>query len=150
MPGDRLRRDAFVAAPMTAGGMGRPHEEIVAIIQAWSTNGRIISMPGMTAKSPPDLNAIETAACFVLVYPRKVASSALVEIGYAIACGKPSLILVHSIEDLPYFFRDVSESGFQGGSQGQVPPIRIVAFDTPEEAIEAGELFFGELGSAGG
>lgn len=56
-----------------------------------------------------DLSAIRDADIFILVYPVKVLSSVLVEAGYAMALGKPLLLLVRKQEDLPYLLSEAEK-----------------------------------------
>jgi hypothetical protein len=49
-----------------------------------------------------DFNAISSCTHFVLVYPRPLATSALMELGYAMAMDIPCLIYANSIDELPY------------------------------------------------
>lgn len=49
-----------------------------------------------------DLNNLKTADYFILFYPIKVATSALTELGYALALEKKILIITPNIQTLPY------------------------------------------------
>lgn len=49
-----------------------------------------------------DLEGIEQSDIFILIYPQKVASSALVELGYALALNKLIYIYANQERDLPY------------------------------------------------
>lgn len=49
-----------------------------------------------------DLNAIENATHFILFYPYKTSTSALIELGYALALRKKILIAVPDLKELPY------------------------------------------------
>lgn len=49
-----------------------------------------------------DFNNILNSEYFVLLYPQRVVSSALIELGYALAEGKKILIISSSKEALPY------------------------------------------------
>jgi len=52
-----------------------------------------------------DFEAIEESTFFVLIYPAKLASGALVEAGYALALKKPCVYFVKDIDDLPYMLQ---------------------------------------------
>jgi hypothetical protein len=54
-----------------------------------------------------DLKALEQCRCFVLVYPAKLASSALFEAGYALALKRPSHYFVRDRDDLPFLLREL-------------------------------------------
>lgn len=49
-----------------------------------------------------DLSALRESTHFILFYPKKVPSSALVELGYALAEKKKLLLIVNTRKDLPY------------------------------------------------
>jgi hypothetical protein len=51
---------------------------------------------------PDDLQELKNASRFIMVYPEKVISSCLVEAGWALAEGKPSVFLYKDINDLPF------------------------------------------------
>ncbi len=48
-----------------------------------------------------DFRDIKEADCFMLLHPRRMQTSSFIELGYAYAMKKPSLIIAHP-EDLPY------------------------------------------------
>lgn len=49
-----------------------------------------------------DLQAIDKASNFILFYPRRVPSSALIELGYALAKEKNILVITNDLCSLPY------------------------------------------------
>lgn len=53
-----------------------------------------------------DLNRINKSKNFLLIYPEKLHSSCLVEAGYALALGIPSLYIVSDLTHLPYMLQD--------------------------------------------
>jgi TIR domain-containing protein len=63
-----------------------------------------------------DLLALERSRSFVLIYPQKLASSALFEAGYALALKRPSHYFVRDREDLPFLLRELP---------GSVPMVHI-------------------------
>ncbi|MEQ1765963.1 MAG: hypothetical protein ABL859_00920, partial [Methylotenera sp.] len=52
-----------------------------------------------------DFLAIDNCSAFILLYPRPVPSSALVELGYAIALNKPILIVAPSKSTVPFIVK---------------------------------------------
>ncbi|WP_018983683.1 hypothetical protein [Salinimonas chungwhensis] len=52
-----------------------------------------------------DLKKITNCSGFLLFYPKKVASSALIELGYAVALKKPILIIASDANDIPFMAR---------------------------------------------
>ncbi|MCR4682745.1 MAG: hypothetical protein K5647_05360 [Clostridiales bacterium] len=55
-----------------------------------------------------DLDAIKNCDCFVLHYPEKIPTSALIELGFAIALEKIIIIITPKISMLPYLAQGVS------------------------------------------
>lgn len=56
-----------------------------------------------------DLNALQDSTHFILFYPYRVISSALIELGYALADNKKILIIVSQKKDLPYMAQGLGE-----------------------------------------
>lgn len=54
-----------------------------------------------------DFHAIDGSRYFLLIYPERLASSVLVEAGYAIAKEKPSVFFVRNRQDLPYLLKNL-------------------------------------------
>lgn len=54
-----------------------------------------------------DMAALNCASAFIFLYPVKVLTSALVEVGVAIGQRKPVCIIVNQTSDLPYLLREV-------------------------------------------
>ncbi|WP_052600203.1 hypothetical protein [Aureispira sp. CCB-QB1] len=52
------------------------------------------------------LEKIKLLDKFILIYPKKVASSSLIELGVALALGKQCLVFVKTEEDLPYLLKN--------------------------------------------
>ena len=142
--------DLFIAAPMSAlsgeayaAGRG----DIVRIMERLSAvhdfgpiyfAGAAISGPeafsGEAAALRRDLEALRRSRMFVLVYPSKTVTSALVEVGYAMALRLPCLLLVNAREDLPYLLKQ-AESGL---ASDILPPLRIAELRDADRA--AGEI----------
>lgn len=49
-----------------------------------------------------DYNALEYSDNFMIIYPKKITTSAFIELGWAMAMGKPIIIFVKNRVDLPY------------------------------------------------
>lgn len=58
-----------------------------------------------------DLRAIDRSRHFMLVYPKKLATSAIFEAGYAYAVGKPARYFTPVFADLPYLMRKLPARG---------------------------------------
>lgn len=58
-----------------------------------------------------DFASIERCSHFMLVYPSPTASSALIELGFALALEKPVLVIAESLDDLPSVVRLRYEQG---------------------------------------
>jgi len=73
----------------------------------------LINISDATAYESPamsveiDLKNIENSSYFVLIYPRKTPTSALIELGYALAKKKKILILTKNQETLPYMLKKI-------------------------------------------
>lgn len=78
--------------------------------------------PSMSAIK--DFRLIDEASHFVLVYPELSASSALVELGYALAHDKPVLVIAHSVDGLPSIVKSWCE---------QADRIKFIPFGAAEE-----------------
>ncbi len=65
--------------------------------------------------------ALRAAHLFVMIYPGKIVTSALVEVGYAMALRLPCLLLVRDRDDLPYLLKQAERAG----EAAQLPPIEI-------------------------
>lgn len=74
-----------------------------------------------------DFEALKASKYFVLLYPKKIASSVLVEAGWALAWGKPSIYFVTNRSDLPFLLQ-YAEQAF--------PCVRIYDHSTTESIIK--------------
>lgn len=74
-----------------------------------------------------DLNHLANADYFILFYPVKVATSALTELGYALALEKGILIITPSIQTLPYMI--------QGLTSFNTSNIKIVTKNILEDSV---------------
>lgn len=57
-----------------------------------------------------DMDILEHCGSFVMLYPQKLATSALFEAGYALALGRPSMYFVRNEQDLPYLMQRLPEA----------------------------------------
>jgi hypothetical protein len=57
-----------------------------------------------------DLNALKQSRNFLMIYPKKIVSSCLLEAGYALITGMQSTYFVRNDDDLPYMLRGAVES----------------------------------------
>lgn len=76
-----------------------------------------------------DLGALDNSTHFILFYPKRVPSGALIELGYALAQGKKILIIVNDVCDLPYMVQ-----GFNA------PPFSIPILQKAIEEITMSDL----------
>ena len=61
------------------------------------------------AQAANDLAELNASGMFVLIYPRKLASSCLVEVGMAIALDIRCILFVHDKDDLPYVLQEIGQ-----------------------------------------
>lgn len=57
-----------------------------------------------------DIAILQQTGSFLMLYPQKLATSALFEAGYALALGRPSLFFVRNEQDLPYLMQRLPEA----------------------------------------
>lgn len=79
-----------------------------------------------------DLEALQSAQLFILLYPGKLVTSALVETGFALARQIPCLLLVRDKGDLPYLLQQADRVG----TSGILPPVRIAPLRGPDQAAQ--------------
>jgi hypothetical protein len=130
-----MKFDVFLSAPMAATNSENEYKEsrdrALTIIQALKTQCTFSSVyfAGEQIKTkadfdPPllaivdDFEKIRQSRYFVLLYPEKVASSALVETGFALALGKTTVMFVHRHDDLPFLLKNADA----------LPSVRIYDF----------------------
>lgn len=63
---------------------------------------------GVSARD--DMDILHHSGSFVMLYPQKLASSALFEAGFALALGLPSRFFVRDVKDLPYLMQALPEA----------------------------------------
>lgn len=86
-----------------------PIQKIHSVISEISSRSKYDS-PEESANN--DLEAISKSTHFILFYPRRVASSVLIELGYALALKKKALIVATRMEDLPYMAQGLQAQRF--------------------------------------
>lgn len=127
-PGTRIKYDVFLSAPMAAfedeEEYRRSREDVIRIIDVLRQKCKFSSVifAGRDIESMSDFDAgdisiqedyeaLSECEHFVMLYPRKIASSVLVEAGWALALGKISIYFVRDRDDLPFLLRQ-AESVF--------------------------------------
>jgi hypothetical protein len=115
--------DVFISCPMTSladDEYARMRQTIETLTDAIFARGytaysavRRIADAGVDPESVAaerDLPALTTARNYIMIYPKKLLSSCLLEAGYALVAGIPSVYFVRSDDDLPYLLRGAVES----------------------------------------
>lgn len=128
-----LKYDAFVAAPMAAFADAKAYQRsrndvlrLVKVLQRdvgardvfyageHLSSSRAFEAADLSLES--DVAALRSSACLILVYPRAIPTSALVEVGMAIALRKPVIIHVLDGVDLPFLLQHEQGATSQHGS----------------------------------
>ena len=152
---------AFIAAPMSGLSSDKEYQESRATVLAlvdhlcenYGLNAKDVYYAGkhidsqsefsdVTLALSADLSALDDADVFILYYPEKVASSVLVEAGYALARQKPMILLPKNIEDLPYFFKQASVASPEGG---KIPLIKICEYKTNTKLLGKIDAVFQDM-----
>ena len=137
-PSSSFEYELFIAAPMSALSSDEAYalsrDNILALVETLSAShgigpvyyaGAAISgaagFSGEENALRRDLEALRASRFFVLVYPSKIVTSALVEVGYALALRLPCLLLVSDRNDLPYLLNQAA--AFEPGDL--LPPLKI-------------------------
>jgi len=116
--------DLFISCPMSSiegEEYEQMHSTIDAIIDSIGESGlsaySALRKVGNTHIFDPqdiaaetDLAALASSRNFLMIYPRKVLSSCLLEAGYALVNGTHSTYFVNNDDDLPYMLRGAVES----------------------------------------
>ncbi len=116
--------DVFISCPMTSldeAAYARMRDSIEALTDAIHAKGfiaysalRRVTIQGTVdpeaIAAENDLPALMASRNYVMIYPGKILSSCLLEAGYALVAGIPSLYFVKSDDDLPYMLRGAVES----------------------------------------
>jgi hypothetical protein len=145
--------DLFIATPMSALGEAKyaaGRAGIISLMEqltsahdfgrmyfAGETITEAEAFTGEADALRRDLQALRSSRLFVLVYPYKIVTSALVEAGYALALRLPSLLLVRERNDLPFLLHSAQR---MRGDQ-LLPTIWIETFgELPEVARKIAEF----------
>lgn len=117
--------DVFLSVPMAAFGSDAQYQpfraEAMKVVQAlrqqcgltvFCALEKIESIAqfdtyGVGARE--DVEALQSSAHFVMIYPERLVSSALFEAGYALARGLPCRFFVRQASDLPFLMRKLPE-----------------------------------------
>jgi len=117
--------DVFLSAPMASFKDDREYQpfrtEVLKVIHALHDCGLSVfcALEAIDSMSKFDTHGISThddidildqSGSFVMLYPEKLATSALFEAGYALALGRPSLFFVRKEQDLPYLMQRLPEA----------------------------------------
>ena len=114
--------DLFVSAPMASFENSREYEasrvSILDTIKGMKKNCGFSSVfyAGYEINSfkkfesedlsvAEDYASLRNSSNFILIYPRKIATSALIELGWAMVMKKPIIIFVKKMDDLPYLMK---------------------------------------------
>ncbi len=148
--------DVFIAAPMSAlgeAGYAQGRASVLDIITQCSARGfgpiyfagaEIGGTESFTDEAEAlrrDLSALKNAKLFVLIYPSKLVTSALIEVGYALALKLPSLLLVRDRADLPYLLNQAEKAG----AGDLLPRLKIAPLGGADESAAAIAAFRDEL-----
>jgi hypothetical protein len=115
--------DIFISCPMTnidAEEYGKMQQAIDSLSEQIAGRGSsAYSAMRRIGKQTPDpeviaaekdFAALMSSRHFLMIYPRRVMSSCILEAGYALGAGIPSTYFVRSDDDLPYMLRGAVES----------------------------------------
>src|SRR5271166_5837456 len=130
--------DLFLAAPMSALDESDYATERAGVLAEVEHPG------GFTGEADAlrrDLTALRHARLFVLIYPGKIVTSALVEVGYALALRLPCLLLVRDRSDLPYLLNQAEQTD----AGDLLPPMRIELLGEPAQSARQIAAFRDQL-----
>jgi len=121
----RPEYDVFLSAPMASFKDDSEYQsfraEVLKVIHALDACGLSVFCALETIESMStfdthgvsthdDLDIMGKSGNFIMLYPQKLATSALFEAGYALALGLPSLFFVRNEQDLPYLMQRLPEA----------------------------------------
>jgi hypothetical protein len=146
---DRKLFDLFVAAPMAGFENASDYEAnrslvmtmihavrmhtdgIKSVYYAGTKIGNTQTFTSHSDAMEEDLGSLLLSRMLLLIYPEKLATGALVELGYAMAMKLPAAILVRNYDHLPYFLRHL-----KGFSRPRVSgPIMVNEYDGEDSMI---------------
>lgn len=117
--------DVFLSAPMAAFTDDRDYQPFRADVLKVLNSMRSCGLSVFCALEPiesidafdthgisthEDMAVLQHSGSFVMIYPQKLATSAVFEAGYALALGRPSLFFVRDEKDLPYLLQRLPEA----------------------------------------
>jgi hypothetical protein len=122
-----IEYDVFISSPMAALANDKQYrkdrEKVLAIMKALQTDCKFNSciyagndIESMEKFQQPDdslkddFRNLRESRYFILLYPAKLASSVLLEAGWALAFGKPSVYFVSNREDLPFLLQQAGQT----------------------------------------
>lgn len=88
---------------------------------------RIEDFDGSIKSVKENFKHFKQSECVLVVYPEALPSSVLVEIGYAIALSKPTVIFTSSRECLPFLLKDID---------GSLPNVSVFEYGDSQEIIK--------------
>jgi hypothetical protein len=119
------RFNVFVSAPMSslgAEGYEAFRRNMDPVLQALAGSsalnryyfagnafGDVAQFDDQLVGTKRDLSALASSDRFLMIYPERLVSSTLVEAGFALALGIPSVIFVRQREDLPYSLEEIGQ-----------------------------------------
>jgi len=139
-----IKYDVFLAAPMAGTDTEEEYQavrslclEVLALMRAhcgvasyYFVGEKLetkAAFESYDVAAEMDFDAISASRNFVLVYPRKLASSVLAEAGFALARGIPLTLFARDANDLPYLLR-------QGGlPHDRYPDVHVRPYETAEK-----------------
>ncbi|MEQ1845416.1 MAG: toll/interleukin-1 receptor domain-containing protein [Nitrospira sp.] len=122
---ERPKYDVFLSAPMASFKDDSEYQpfrtEVLKVIHALQACGLSVfcALEAIDSMGEFDTQGISThddmdilahSGSFVMLYPQKLATSALFEAGYALALGLPSRFFVRNEQDLPYLMQRLPEA----------------------------------------
>ncbi|MCL1877556.1 MAG: hypothetical protein FWF80_01730 [Defluviitaleaceae bacterium] len=118
-----MKPTVFIATPIAAFASRCDYDEFrayliglaeklkasVTIFSAALTVPDVLSYDSPASSARQDFLTIEKSEFFVLIYPQNIPTSALVELGYALALKKKILILTVNRDTLPWMLREIDD-----------------------------------------
>lgn len=125
VPSPKVKYDVFLSSPMAAFTNDEEYKDdrkdtlrIVETLQdkckfdsVFYAGRHIDSIDSFDAEDisiQNDYEALSKSRYFVMLYPKKIVSSVLVEAGWALALRKPSIYFVRNRDDLPFLLKEAA------------------------------------------